>query len=406
MKLQEGRVVPDTEDEIMDVLMNNARNVFGENLNDDEQAVIKIFYTPIARMLADLQNDLRTVLDSTQLDYAEGFALDLLTALIGVKRKDATKSTGEATFSRETAASVNYTIPKGTVIQTDSVDPTRFVTTEVASLPAGQVSVSGVPIEAQEAGVDGNVGANTLKIMTNPPTGIEEVINPSQTGGGKNSETDDELRERAKRELSEGMRGTSRAIRNQLLKMEDVNSVSLFINDTESTDADGIPPHHTECVVEGGLDQEVGQTIFDTKGAGDGTHGGARGSPVTVEAEIGNGQTHPVSFSRPNVVQIYIDIELKTNAEYQGDEKVKDSIVNYIGGTTTTGNTTGGDLRTGDDVIYSKIIYRIMKISGIEDVTSLNFGKTNPPTGGYVQINDTEIATTSSIDGSITITEV
>lgn len=405
--MQDGRFVPDSTDELLQVLMDNARSVFGEDLNDDEEAVIRIFYTPVARMLADLQNDLRTVLNSAQLDYAEGLALDLLTALIGVRRNPAKKATGEATFSRQTAASVDYTIPRGTVIQTDSVDPIRFVTTEVSTLPAGQTSVSGVPIEAVVAGVNANIGANTLRVMTDPPTGVEEVTNPAQTDGGRNVENDDELRERAKDELSVGIRGTARAIRNRLLKMEDVNSVSLFINDGESTDADGIPPHHTECVVEGGLDQEVGQTIFDTKGAADGTHGGAHGAPVTVQAEIGNGQTHAVSFSRPNVVQIYIDMELETNSAYQGDDDVRNAIVRYIGGTATTGNSNNGELRTGDDVIYTKILSAILSVSGIEDVPTLQIGTTATPSStSNLPMNDTQIATADAIDGSITITEI
>ena len=406
MTMENGRFVPDTEDEVLQVLMDNARSVFGEDLNDDEEAVIRFFYKPVARLIAKSQNDLRTVLDSAQLDFAEGAALDLLTALIGVRRKRATRAAGRATFSRETAASVDYTIPKGTTLQTDSIDPIRFRTTEQALIPAGSSSVSGVPIESIEPGLLGNVGANTLRVMTDPPTGVEEVTNPDQTDGGVDAETDENLRTRAKSELSDGMRGTARAIRNRLIKRDDVRSVSLFINDGDSTDAAGIPPQHTECIVEGDTDQAVGQTIFDTKGAGDGTHGGAHGIAVTVQADIGNGQTHPVSFSRPNVVQIYVDLSIRTNEFYEGDDAIRDSVVEYIGGKLVSGNNTNGDLRVGDDVVYSKLLYQIMDVNGVDEVTNLQFGTTASPTDTYVTINDTEVATSDATDGSITITQV
>ena len=36
MTIRNGRYIPDTTDEVMTVLMNNAREVFGEDLNDDE----------------------------------------------------------------------------------------------------------------------------------------------------------------------------------------------------------------------------------------------------------------------------------------------------------------------------------------------------------------------------------
>ena len=407
MTMINGRFVPETEDEILDVLINNAHDAFGPDLNDDEEAIIRILYIPVARLLADSQQDLKVVMDSAQLEFAEGRALELLTALIGVRRRAATKSMGAAEFYRETSSNVDYTIPRGTKIQTDEVDAIRFETTESATLSAGSTSVSGVPIAAVEPGVESNIGSNALTVMTDPPAGIESVTNPTQTDGGTNAEDDDELRSRAKDELSDGMRGTARAIRNQLIKMQNVKSVSLFINDTNSTDAAGIPAHHTEAVVEGGSDQEVGQTIFDSKGAGDGTHGGSYGTLVTVNAEIENGQTHPVSFSRPSLVKIYVDIEIETDESYEGDTDLRDAIVEYLGGTITSGADDDGEVRVGDDVIYTKVLAAAMSVNGVNDVTSLQIGKTASPTGtSNISMQLTELATSDATDGSITITEV
>lgn len=407
MTIVDGRFDADDTDAIMSALLANARNEFGDDLNDDEEAVIRLFYRPVATLLAEAQDDLATVLDSAQLDYAEGAALGLLTALIGVRRKQAQKATGEVTFSRSSSASIDYVIPKGTVVQTDAIDPVKFRTTVTETITAGSASVSNVPIEAVEGGVDANVGANTITVMPDPPTGVEAVTNPLKTDDGEDEENDADLRSRAQDELSDGMRGTARAIRNQLLKTADVTSASLFINDTSATDADGLEGHTVEAVVEGGLDADVGQTIFETKGAGSGTQGGVHGTLVTVQADIGNGQTHPVEFSRPTSVQIYVDMDLSVSANYAGDSKVRDSIVRYLGGTLASGGDETGELRVGDDVIYTKVMAAIHSVAGVEDVPALAVGTASSPTGtSNVAISNTEVANGNATDGSITITEV
>lgn len=407
MTMTNGRFVGATQGEILTILMNNAKVEFGDDLNDDQLAVIQTFYRPVAALLADIQGDLADVLDSAQLEYAEGIALDLLVALIGVNRKPAYPSEGEATFSRSTTADVNYTIPQGTVLQTDAVDPIRFRTTEKAVLQSGTTQATGVSVEADEPGTGSNVGANTLTVMTDAPAGIEAVTNPSQTYGGENEEIDDDLRERAKSELSDGMRGTALGVRNQLLKADGVKSVSLFINDTEDTDADGRPSQHTEFVVEGGSDDDVGQTLFESKAAGDGTVGGIMGTLVEVDADIGNGQTHPVAFSRSTEVLIYVDMDLETTQEFEGGEKVRDAIVRYLGGLITSGDEDDGELRSGDDVIYTKVLSAIMSINGVADVPSLTVGRSASPTGSSnLSISQTEVATGDATDGSITITEL
>jgi uncharacterized phage protein gp47/JayE len=407
MTMEDGRFISDTENEVLQVLMSNARSVFGDDLNDDEEAVIRFFYTPVARLIARTQDDLATVLDSTQLEFAEGKALDLLTALIGVRRKRATRARGEVTFSRSAAASVDYTIPRGTKVQTDSINPIRFETTESVNLPAGQTSVSNVSVRAIEAGVESNIGSNALTVMTDPPSGIEEVTNPDATAGGTDAEQDDDLRDRAKSELSDGMRGTARGVRNQLLKTDGVESVVLFINDSNSVDGDGLEGHTFEAVVEGGENQAVGQTIFDSKGAGDGTQGGIHGTGVTIQAEIGNDETHSVSFSRPTAIQIYVDMSLATNNKYGGDSEIRDAIVKYVGGLLTSGDTDDGEIRVGDDVIYTKVLSAIHSVNGVDDVPELYVGKAASPTGtSNLSIANTEVASANATDGSITITQV
>lgn len=408
MTFEDGRFIGATKAEILTVLVENAKKQerFGDDLNDNQLAVIRAFYDPVAGLLADMQEELSAIVDAGQLDYATGLSLDLLVTLIGVRRKPASKSDGTAKFSRDTADTVDHTIPRGTVVQTNANDPVRFRTTEKRILSAGDTSVT-APIQATEAGAGGNVGANTLTVMTSPPTGIEAVTNPSQTTGGENEEADDDLRARAQDELSDGMRGTVIGVINELKKTEGVKSVSPFINDESSVDGDGLDPHHVEYVVEGGTDTDVGQTLLESKAAGDGTEGGNHGTAVTIQADLPTGQTHPVAFSRPTEVLIYIDLDLDTTDTYAGDDEVRDAIVRYLGGIITSGDQDDGELRVGDDVIYTKVLSAVMSVEGVADAPSVTVGKSSSPTGtSNVAISDTEVANGDATNGSITITEV
>lgn len=403
MTIVNGQFQPDSREVLLDLLVEDAKEYFGDDLNDEQLAVIRLFYTPPAERLEELQNSAALILSQAQIDFAEGRSLDLLTALIGVPRNEAVRATGEVTFSRAEAASVDYTIPSGTVVQTEGVAPVRFETTDTVVLEAGQTEVS-VSVRAESGGADGNVGSDALTVMPSPPMGIEEVTNNDGVSGGVDREEDEDLRFRAKNELSEGMRSTAIGVRNQLLKVEGVQSVSLFINDTDSPDGDGLPARHTEYVVQGGGDEDVGQALFDSKAACDGTAGGIRGTKVEVEADIGNGQTHTVEFSRPTVVQIYVEMDLNTTDEYGGDESVKDEIVRYIGGVLSSGNNTDGKLGVGDDVIYTKVLSAIMSINGIDDVESLDIGTSSPPSGSSnISIDQAEMALVEA--GDITINE-
>ncbi|MFC6953789.1 baseplate J/gp47 family protein [Halorubellus litoreus] len=374
-------------------------------MQDGDESIIRAVYEPVAVRFAEIQNDLGLVLDSAQLDHAEGLALDFLTALIGVRRQDAVVATGSARFSRGAAAGVDYTIPKGTTVQTDSDTPVRFVTTTSATLLSGNTEVD-VAIKAVEGGVLGNVGANTLVVMPSAPSGIEAVTNPAETTGGVDEEADDELRARAEEQLSEGSAATPNSIITAIQNISGVKDVTYFGNNQDVTDADGLPPHSGEFVVQGGDGQTIAQKIADKKAWGDtlasGVHGSSDG-PFTVTYI--NGQTDEFSISRPTEVQIYVDMDIEVTDEFAGTDSVRDAIVAYTGGLMSTGSTIEGDIGVGDDVIFGEIQYAIRSVDGVYDITALTVDTVDPPTGtANLAIGDGSVATADSNDDSITLT--
>ena len=77
-------------------------------------------------------------------------------------------------------------IPAGTVVATES--STRFVTLNDTRLPAGIDEFVDVPIEALEAGAQGNVAADTITIVEGSLGLSISVTNPNPLKGGANSQ--------------------------------------------------------------------------------------------------------------------------------------------------------------------------------------------------------------------------
>lgn len=146
--------------------------------------------------------------------------------------------------------------------------------------------------------------SGTLTNIDTTVSGWLGVSNPSDAALGNNADTNAQLRQRRQQELLGESRSVVDSIRTRIL--EDVDSVTnciVLTNETEATNGDGMPPHSVECLVRGGLDQDIVDTIFANVAAGISTYGNQTGTFTDVD----NGeQTYTVKWSRPVEHQIYI----------------------------------------------------------------------------------------------------
>jgi uncharacterized phage protein gp47/JayE len=424
----DGRFVSDQELAILDALMEDAKNQFGEDLNDSDEAVIRLFYLPVARRFAEAQNNIGLVLDSAQIEHATGTALDFLTALIGVPREDADKATGEVEVSIDSADSVDHIVPKGTTVSTNSSDPVVFETTDSRTLSAGNTSVT-APIRAVTGGSDSNVGQNTL---VNFPDGVPfpgaSVTNPTGTDGGSDTETDEDLRDRAQDELANGARATGPALISRTQALDGVFDVTIFINDTPEQNGRGygLPAHSFELVLatdgEDDTLQRVAQRLIETKAVGDVSVTGNNGDQLDtsksfvtangeIETTLPNDQTHPVGFSLSSSVYTWVNVDIKVDDEYEGDDVVRNSIVEYIGGLKTTGLEQDGELSVSDDVIHAEVEAAVMEVDGVYDINAVTIGKDSSSTDeSNISLATHEQAVTDATSGnqhiSLTTTSV
>jgi uncharacterized phage protein gp47/JayE len=349
------------------------------------------------------------ILDSSQIDHASEEALDLLAALINVPRLQARKATGTVTFTRDTSAPIDYQIPSDTEVQTEGNDPVVFVTTETVTLAQGTTSVD-AKIAARSGGRRGNVGSGAITQIRSSIAGPDGVTNAAATDGGADRENDDELRARAKKNLTSGAAASGNALYTNVVADPDVKSVSLFMNPDGTTDLQGLGGHNFEVVTElkdnsqATLDR-VAQAILDTMAAGSISASGVWGTARSGTGSLINGQEFTIGFSESTPVQVYVGLDMTVTADYEGDEAVKDAIVRYIGGVLSSENFEDGRLDVGHDVVYGSVEYAIRSVEGVYDINTLTVDKIDPPVGtSNLDIALGEKATADATDGSISIT--
>jgi uncharacterized phage protein gp47/JayE len=88
-----------------------------------------------AETLAELQEEsLQNVYEAAYLEDATGEELDKVVDTIGLSRKEAVKSTGTVTFTRDGIPTSDRIIPNGTEVQTSGVGTEKFVTQQLTKL--------------------------------------------------------------------------------------------------------------------------------------------------------------------------------------------------------------------------------------------------------------------------------
>jgi len=371
---------------ILEELKQLAKQEFGEDIDLSENSRLLRFLEIVAKREDELWQMAEDAYYAGFIDFATGSSLDFLAALVGYKRIEARRASGSVTFSRSTPATTDIIIPRGTRVATAD-GSVVFKTTEAVVLTAGSTSVD-APIEAVEAGANGNVAANTITKIVDPISGIESVNNENPTSGGRDAETDEEFRYRIKTTIQSLGKATLDAIVARVRSVEGVRSVKIEENDTmeDHTAEGGLPPKSFRVFVFGGDDNAVAQAIFDAKPAGVQPYGSVSATAYDID-----GNPHVVYFERPTVVEIYIDVQVTTDGTEVTEQEIKDAIKAYF-----------DTLELGDDVIYNKVVAAVMSVKGVVDA-SVKIDTAYPPTGtSNIEIADSEIAVTD--DSKITVT--
>ncbi len=427
------------------------RSAFGASLALGDRSVFGQIIGIIAERLALLWELLEAVNSSQDPDKASGASLEALCILTGTTRPAAAPSTVTLTLTGTTGTS----IPAGSTVST-TLTGKNFATTStvVLATPAAwtaltayavgdRVSASSMMFQCITAGtssvgiggggfnpstasdiIDATVhwtylgsgtgivdvtanatvtgatvaDARDLTVIVNPLSGWSTAINLLAASPGRDIATDTELRSLRVAELSGDGKSTAAAIRAALLKITGVTAATVFTNNTDSVNGDGMPPHSVEALVRlpagAANDQLVWDSLLDNVAGGILTTGTTVGTSTDSE-----GTVHAVSYSRPTEIPIYVVINVVKDPNLypsDGDAQIKQAIDDY-----------GSVQATGKNAVASSIAARAFGVVGVLDVSACYIGTAaSPATSVTVAISLRQLATydvaritVNSIDG-------
>lgn len=189
-------------------------------------------------------------------------------------------------------------------------------------------------------------------------TGLDAVNNLTNGTKGRFGETDSELYARYWLGVYHTGASTTESIYANLLKVKGVTSALVYENDQKLADEYGTPANSIHCIVKGGLDADIAETILSLKPAGIPTHGN-----TTVNLKDSQNVNKVIKFSRPRKKYIWIKVVAQTFVDQNEIARA-----GYIINITNNIMLYGGSIKMGADVILQRIMAECVKIDGVNSV--------------------------------------
>lgn len=294
---------------------------------------------------------------------AQGLGLSRVVKINGLSRQIASNSTADLTIVGQ-AGTVLGTDGNPAIAQ-DTLNQNWIIPVNTTIPGGGSIVVTAT---AQNMGAI-NAGSGTITTIYTPTLGWQSVTNVLAATPGAPIETDAVLRIRQTQSTESPsltvLDGTVGAVEN----VAGVQYVTPYENDTETTDANGIPAHSICIVVFGGVDTDIASAIQIRKTPGTTTFGS-----TSITTNDSRGMPVVINFQRPSTVSIQVQITVVTQNGWTNDYKalIQAAVAAYVA-------TIGIGAQPIQEVLLSKFYipaYLIGTVaSGTFDITQIEIGK-------------------------------
>lgn len=348
----QGYLAPSYE-ELLDSVQDDFLRVFPSDLVLTSNSNAGILSRLIAWREYEQIQAQQQVYYSAFVSTATGSALDRLGANVGLPRKVDRPASTTLTIVTDG----EYLIEAGTQFETK--DGYIFdLTDDVVSTQKGDTWQAVGNAEAEDKGEITNVEPNTITIVYNPDESIISVTNPEKASGGQDYEEDPQYRARLIAENANRPNPTLNGVRSALLNVQGVREVNIIENQFATADKYGNPPYSVHIYCLGGKKQDIADCLISHVAVGVTLTG-----TTYCDAIDATGNTKRVYFDFATDRPIFVQVKLKTNAQWnvdEGEDYVKETVVDFI-----------NQLEMGDTVYLTKLYPQIYAIAGIDDAKIL-----------------------------------
>lgn len=311
-----GMSAPPFEDVLLS-LEALARNIFGADIYLGADSQDGQMVATFAKAISDCNDACLAAYANMSPATAVGEGLSAVVKINGIERKPATNS----------QVVVTLTGAVGTIITDGQVGDSQGV---VWNLPATVTIPVGGTINVTALAKDtGPITAepSTLTRRLTPVTGWYTCNNAAAATPGQDVETDAALRRRQTQSVALAGRSLLGTIQGAVLDVSGVTAARVYENNTNSTDANGIPAKSLAVVVSGGAVNDIGDALVATHSPGVGWSGT---TPVT---RVNNeGQNETVRYTVTSLVTAKAALNITALDGYNSNigDAIKASIVAHL----------------------------------------------------------------------------
>ena len=355
-----GYSAPDFED-ILSSLLASTQQIMGSDIYLGEDSKLYELLALVASAINDSNNATEAAYNSLAPNFAVGVGLSRLVKLNGIQRQIPTNSTAVLTI-----VGVAGTILNGAIVADESGN--LWTIPDGTTIPSG--GLINVTATCQTVGAVA-AAANTINEIYTPIYGWQTVTNAAIATVGAAVESDAALRSRQAVSVALAAVTPAEAILAAVANVSGVTQSAIYVNNTSSTDSNGVPAHAISLIVQGGNISSAAQAIEQTKAPGVPTYGSTH---VTVEDPAGLPVT--INFFELSQPTIYVAITINPLTGYTSrvGTEIVNAVVDFI-----------NSLSIGANVRYSWIMGAAGLIGTTDgltfEITSLTIG-TNPASLG------------------------
>lgn len=389
-----GLVIP-AETAVLAGVQDDINAAFGGGLNPALETPQGQLASSQAAVIADKNNEIATVVNQVDPQYAADRFQDAIGRIYFLTRKPATPTAVTATLT----GLVGTVIPAGTLAQDTSgntyacsgdvtIDATGSVTAEFQNVQTGPIPCA----------------AGTLTSVYQAIPGWDTITNAADGTMGSNVESRADFEYRRRNSVALNGKGTPQAIYAAVFDLLDVLDVYVKDNPSGNTVNTGptnypILPHSVYVAVVGGTDAEVAAAIWRKKDTGCDYNGN---TTVTVTDDAGYSYPQPtytVKFERPAALPVLFAVSLVDDPSLPSDivQRVKAAIIARFNGADGTTRE-----RIGSLILASRYYGAVVAVASNVSLISVLIG-TVTPTLSQVAVGIDQKPTLSVADITVTL---